>query len=242
MKHTNKFILFLAIDLIIILITAIVFGADIINVLSSNGLWIMPLPFVLFGVLIGYLISLALKKDKEDKAFFWGQLLSCILLFVFSIVRGYDGWKYRNYQSNIESNWDVMRYNVSDNEQYVRTAFRKLESNFPNHNEFSLQSFHVEKQDTIINSIQDTLYAVYFTCFLNRSKNKERLSKLTVFQNKADLNFIHELADTNKEYQTLRTAFRKEHKTQIEEAERIINQMQKKGDQPVIDSLTQISR
>src|SRR5215213_2162243 len=163
MKHSNKFIFFLVIDLIVVFIMPILFGAGILNVLSSNGLWIMPLIVVLLGVLIGYFISLALKKDKEGRAYLWGQVLSCLLLLVFASAKGYERWKYRNYESNIEDNHDVMQYQVNDNEPYIRIAFNKFEATFSNPNEFELNSFHVYKQDTLLKSVQDTLYTIYFT-------------------------------------------------------------------------------
>lgn len=200
----------------------------------------MPLLVVLLGVLIGYFISLVTKKDKENSAFLWGQILSCILLLVFATVRAYDDWKYRNYESNIESNRDVMQYEVNENEPYIRAAFNKLETSFSNPNELRLHSFHVHKQDTVINSVKDTVYTIYFTYFLNGSRNQERLSKFTVLQNKAELHFIHQLADTTKEYQESKNAFREENKDHIEEAEKLMKQMQEKGDQSVIDSLTKI--
>lgn len=200
----------------------------------------MPLLVVLLGVLIGYFISLVTKKDREDTAFLWGQIISCILLLMFATVRGYDDWKYRNYESNIESNRDVMQYEVNDDEHYIRTAFNKLETSFSNPNEFRLHSYHVHKQDTVINSVQDTVYTIYFTYYLNGSSTQERLSKFTILQNKPELHFIHQLADTTKEYQESKNTFREENKEHIQEAEKLMKQMQEKGDQNVIDSLTKI--
>lgn len=218
----------------------VLFGAGVVDVLSSNGLWIIPLIIVLLGVLVGYFISLVVTRHKEDNAYLSGQIVSCLLLFVFATAEGYGDWKYRKYESNVEENHDVMQYQVNDDEPYVRTAFSKLEASFSNPNEFNLQSFHVRKQDTVINSVRDTLYTIYFTYFLNTNDKQERLSRFNVFQNKADLSYIHLLADTTKEYQDLMKTFREENKEHIEDGERMMRQMEEKGERAVIDSLTKL--
>jgi DNA polymerase III alpha subunit (gram-positive type) len=239
MQHINKFLLFLGINLVITLIIPILFGSSIVDTLTSNGLWVLPLLIVLLGVLLGYIISFFMKKEKEVKAYLWGQVPSAILLLAFITNSSYNSWKYQNYERNKEANHHVMEYNVTENEPYIRSAFHTLEASFSNPNDFKLQSFHVNKQDTIYNTVQDTLYTIYFTYYLTENE-EERLAKLTVLQNKINLHYAHSLAKNNREYQRTRDAFYEENKEAIEDAEKLMKQMQEKGDQVVIDSLTKV--
>lgn len=238
MKQTNKFILFIVINLIITFLVPVLFGVGIISVLTSNGLWILPLLVVLFGVLVGYLISLFIKKDRESSAYLWGQIPPSLLLLVLMTNGNYNSWKYRTNEMNMDANRDVMQYQVNDDEPHIRIAFNKLEASFPSPNDFILQSFSVRTKDTIINAVQDTLYTVYFTYYLNKSKDVERLAKLTVHRDTAELYFIHRLAERNEGYQKARQTLREENKEAIEVGEKIMRQMQEQGDQAVIDALT----
>lgn len=236
MRHINKFILSLLINLIVIFSIPVLFGANIINLLYSNGPWILPLLVVLSGVFFGWVISLLFGKDKNEFSYLSGQIISCIGLLIILTIVSYKHQDYQNNFSNIESNNDVMKYFVSETEPYVKIAFKKLESSFSNPNDFSLNSFHVRKTDTSTNNIVDTVYTVYFTYSRNEKKG-EWLSKLNVFQSNAELQYINLPAHENKEYQAVKQSFTTENKQQIEEAEKVINQMHKKGDQFVIDSI-----
>lgn len=239
MKHTNKYILFLLINLVVVFLPIIMYGASLNGALTSNGLWIMPLLGVLVGVLLGFLFSLPFSKDWEDKAYLWGQILSCLLLLLLSARLGQD-WESRNNNKNMEHNRDIMLYQVDDHEHYIRTAFQKLEKSFPHPNDFSLESFHINKKDTMVENTRDTVYTIYFTYFVNKSNERERLSKFTVFQNKTQVQFLHYLAQSNVEYQQLKRAFREENKESIKEAERLMDQMERLGSQAVIDSLEKV--
>jgi hypothetical protein len=125
-------------------------------------------------------------KRKHVIFLITGLSLAC---GIFS-VRMYNKWYYKKYQANIEENHDVMKYFVDDSVAFVRTAFTHLESQFPSPNDFNLNSYSIRNRDTIVNGIIDTVYSVYFTYFLTNSK-QEKLSKVTLFNNQAQLDFFN---------------------------------------------------
>ncbi len=122
-------------------------------------------------------------------------------LFAF---RTYSRWHYKNYEVNVEKNHDVMKYFVNDNEEYVRIAFNRLESEFKNPNTFKLDAFSVRKRDTTFNGNQDNIYNIYFTYFLTDGNENKYFSKVSVFGGRPTLQLYNLDTRENSEYLKLK--------------------------------------
>jgi hypothetical protein len=86
MSQINTCLLFIAINLFIDFLIPILFGAHIIDVLTSNALWIYPLLIVLLGILFGFLIALFTSKSRQQDAYKWGQVLSSAALLIMMVI------------------------------------------------------------------------------------------------------------------------------------------------------------
>lgn len=85
MGQSVKYIVFLGVNIFFILMVYLFHGAQIVDILKSNFIWGFAISFVLLGVLLGYFISLFLKSEKEQKGYFFGQVLSSVILVVLMI-------------------------------------------------------------------------------------------------------------------------------------------------------------
>ena len=108
--------------------------------------------------------------NKRNKIFLITHSVSLLCFISLAIVIQYKDYNFKRNYANIEANHDVMKYFVNDDEEYIKIAFNKLESEFKNPNDFNLDAFSVRKRDTIINGTQDTVYNIYFTYFLGHSR------------------------------------------------------------------------
>ena len=86
MAQIKMYLLFIAINVVIDFAIPIFFGARIINVLTSNALWIYPLVIILLGLLFGFLIGLFTPKSKQQDAYKWGQIFSSTALLIIILI------------------------------------------------------------------------------------------------------------------------------------------------------------
>ena len=72
--------------------------------------------------------------------------------------------KHKENFGNIESNRAVMKDWVYDNEEYIRIAFNRLESEFTNPNDFDLYAFSLEKKTLLSMGLLTLL--IIFTLYI----------------------------------------------------------------------------
>jgi hypothetical protein len=132
-----------------------------LKTITSPGLYILPVIFCIVGYGVGLIIfELNLRqKEKKKKLFAFGYCFGILALLTVTITLSVNTLREINHKKqfgNVESNHDVMKNWVNDNEEYIRIAFNRLEKEFKNPNDFDLDAFSVRKSDTIINGSQDT--------------------------------------------------------------------------------------
>ncbi len=78
--------------------------------------------------------------------------------------------------TNAEKNQDVMKYSVDD--EYVRWAFHKLQSSFPDSNDLLLDQYFVRTRDTVIQEEKKTVYFVFFSYYWKEHPQELYYSKM----------------------------------------------------------------
>jgi len=114
---------------------------------------------------------------------------------------------------------------VYDNEEYIRIAFDRLESEFTNPNDFDLDAFSVRKKDTIVNGLIDTTYNIYFVYFLKPDTTTKYFSKVSVFTNKPELKIFNIDTKKNEEYINIKVANEKQEDEAVREINKIVRQL-----------------
>ena len=114
---------------------------------------------------------------------------------------------------------------VYDNEEYIRIAFNRLESEFTNPNDFDLYAFSVRKKDTIVNGFIDTTYNIYFVYFLKPDTTNKYFSKVSVFTNKPQLKIFNMDTKKNEEYMNIKAEKEKEEDGVVREINKIVRQL-----------------
>jgi hypothetical protein len=78
--------------------------------------------------------------------------------------------------SHADQNQDVMKYSVD--EEYVRWAFHKLQSSFPDSNDLLLDQYFVRTRDTVIQEEKKTVYFVFFSYYWKEHPQELYYSKM----------------------------------------------------------------
>lgn len=168
-------------------------------------------------------------------------LATVILLFVgLFAFRAYNRWHYKRYQANVKKNHDVMKYFVNDNEEYVRLAFNRLESEFKNPNDFRLDAFSVRKRDTTSSGNQDTVYNIYFTYYLINDNSNKYFSKVSVFGGIPILQLYNLDTRTNSEYLKIKTAKEKTERETMQSIKESFQQMPDSTRKKIIDTIKKV--
>ena len=222
MQSLKQFSLFYFVGIIIIVITTLLFGSDLLTVIISPALYILPVIFCVAGFVVGFILfELNLRKaDQKKKIFFFGYCFSTLALLTVIIIIGINGLREAQHKKNfgnVESNHNVMKTWVNDNEGYIRIAFYHLEKEFKNPNDFDLDAFIVRKRDTIINGIQDTIYNVYFVYFLNTDSKNKYFSKVSVLSSQPEIKVFNADIRTNEEYQKIKAENQQQEKEALKD-------------------------
>jgi hypothetical protein len=190
-------------------------------------LWILPAIFSVLGLLIGLGFYRLFQRpsNKKNIVFLFSHGLTLISMIVIAIVIQYKDLQYRNNYANIESNHDVMKYFVNDNEEYIRIAFNRLKSEFKSPNDFDLDAFSVRKQNTIANGIQDTIYNIYFTYFLGNDKTNKYFSKVSVLSGTPTLSLYNLDTKSNAEYSVIKSEKDNSERKAVESIKEAFRQM-----------------
>ena len=135
-------------------------------------------------------------------------------------------------------NRGVMRNFVYDNEEYIRIAFNRLENEFRNPNDFNIDAFSVRKRDTLLNnSIQDTLYTIYFAYFLKDNKKDKYFSKVTVLEGKTTLHQHNENVYSSSEYLQIMTERKANERDAIQSIKETFQNMPESTRKMIYDTL-----
>lgn len=225
--------------LIILVIITIIFRGNLLKGILSLYFWIVPAIFIFLGWLIGVIIyELKLRPiEKKNRIFF---ITHSIGLVLFSAVLGmmmYDAY-HDNSNKNMRHNRGVMRNFVYDNEEYIRIAFNRLENEFQNPNDFNIDAFSVRKRDTLLNnSIQDTLYTIYFAYFLKDNKKDKYFSKVTVLEGKTTLHQHNENVYSSSEYLQIMTERKANERDAIQSIKETFQNMPESTRKMIYDTL-----
>jgi hypothetical protein len=114
---------------------------------------------------------------------------------------------------------------VNNNEEYVRIAFNRLESEFTNPNDFDLDAFSVRKKDTIVNGHIDTTYNIYFVYFLKPDTTNKYFSKVSVFTGKPELKIFNIDTKKNEEYINIKAEKEKQENELVQDLNKVFKQL-----------------
>lgn len=107
------------------------------------------------------------------------RLLKIILFLLTPLLIAFGVLLYINRDrppSHAAQNQDVMKYSVD--EEYVRWAFQKLESSFPDSNDILLDQYFIRTRDTLINEEKKTDYYVFFSYYWKEHPQELYYSKM----------------------------------------------------------------
>jgi len=230
MTAFKQFLKFYFLGLIIIAIVSLLFGSNFFYVIAHPGFWILPAIFCFLGFLIGVLIyELNLRRpEKKKKIFSICYSLGILALLIVIIFQGFNSLKrmrHKENSGNVESNHDVMKNWVNDNEEYIRIAFSRLESEFKNPNDFELDAFSVRKKNTIVNGLIDTTYNIYFVYFLKPDTTIKYFSKVSVFTGNPELKIFNIDTKKNEEYINIKAEKEKQENEAVREINKIVKQL-----------------
>jgi hypothetical protein len=202
-KHA---IIFFVIGFVLSFILLFIFDAQVNFVLRIRVTFLLSAFNSAVCLAIGagaFWISKAM-KGKRNAAFIivFCLALFCVIALSHRVIQEED---HKKRFANIESNHDVMKYFVNDNEDYIRIGFNRLESEFKNPNDFNLDAFSVRKVDTIINGIQDTVYNIYFDYFLGSDKTTKYFSKVSVLDRIPSLSLYNLNTESSEEYSVIKS-------------------------------------
>ena len=153
------------------------------------------------------------------------------------VLTACGGLHKKNDQVNVEKNHDVMKYFVNDDEEYVRLAFNRLESEFQNPNDFKLDACSVRKRDTAYGGNQDTIFIVYFTYYLSGGNGNKYFSKVSVFGGTPTLQLYNIDSKSNPEYLKIKTEKEKAERETMELIKESFQQMPDSTRRAIIDTI-----
>ena len=235
MSSFKQFLQFYLIGLLLSLIILLILGSKFFYILINPAFYTLPAVFNLVGFVIGFILyELNLRRpEKKKKIFSISYSIGVLALLVVISILMLDNLKrikHKENFGNVESNHDVMKNWVYDNEEYIRIAFNRLESEFTNPNDFDLDAFSVRKKDTIVNGLFDTTYNIYFVYFLKPDTTNKYFSKISVFTGKPELKLYNIDTKKNEEYLKIKAEKEKEEDEAVREFNKVFKQLKELKD------------
>ena len=230
MSSFKQFLQFYFIGLLLSLITLLILGAKLFAILINPAFYILPAVFNLFGFVIGFILyELNLRRpEKKKKIFSISYSIGVVALLVvlsFLIRDNLRRIEHKEDFGNVESNHDVMKNWVYDNEEYIRIAFYRLEKEFKNPNDFDLDAFSVRKKDTIVNGHTDTTYNIYFVYFLKADTTNKYFSKVSVFTGTPELKILNIDTKKNEEYMNIKAEKEDQENELVQDLNKVFKQL-----------------
>ena len=230
MSSFKHFLLFYFIGLLLSLITLLIFGANFFAILINPAFYILPAVFSLVGFAIVFILyELNLRRPEKKKKIFSISysigVVSLLVVLSFLIQDNLKRIRHKKNFGNVESNHDVMKNWVYDNEEYIRIAFYRLEKEFKNPNDFDLDAFSVRKKDTIVNGQIDTTYNIYFVYFLKADTTNKFFSKVSVFTGKPELRIFNIDTKKNEEYMNIKAEKEEQENELVQDLNKVFKQL-----------------
>ena len=230
MSSFKHFLLFYFIGLLLSLITLLILGANFFAILINPAFYILPAVFNLFGFVIGFILyELNLRRPEKKKKIFSISysigVVSLLVVLSFLIRDNLKRIRHKENFGNVESNHDVMKNWVYDNEEYIRIAFYRLEKEFKNPNDFELDAFSVRKKDTIVNGQIDTTYNIYFVYFLKADTTNKYFSKVSVFTGTPELKILNIDTKKNEEYMNIKAEKEEQENELVQDLNKVFKQL-----------------
>jgi hypothetical protein len=192
MTVAKRFILFLALYLLIAFLFNQLQDVNFLRKLGQITSWQVIMIFILLGELFGYLaynaanyVQIKQRNFSRNRFMVGGNIFSLSLFLLIGILNTVSHYKesaHKKKFGNVEYNRGVMNSWVNPDESYIKIAFSKLESQFPDSNVLELNSFSVHKTDTLAGNLNDTIYTVWFTYLLENKQQDTFFSKINVFR------------------------------------------------------------
>ena len=230
MSSFKHFLLFYFIGLLLSLITLLILRANFFAILINPAFYILPAVFSLVGFAIGFILyELNLRRPEKKKKIFSISysigVVSLLVVLSFLIQDNLKRIRHKKNFGNVESNHEVMKNWVYDNEEYIRIAFYRLEKEFKNPNDFELDAFSVRKKDTIVNGQIDTTYNIYFVYFLKADTTNKYFSKVSVFTGKPELKIFNIDTKKNEEYMNIKAEKEEQENELVQDLNKVFKQL-----------------
>src|SRR5258705_1537567 len=230
MSSFKQFLQFYFIGILVVFIPSLLFGANFLKIITSPGFYILPVIFCIAGYVVGLIIvELNLRPPgKKKKLFTFGYcfgLLALLAVTIMIVAQSLKEVEHKKQFGNVESNHEVMKNWINDNEKYIRIAFNRLEKEFKNPNDFDLDAFSVRKKDTIINGLSDTTYNIYFVYFLKPDTTNKYFSKVSVLANKPELEIYNIDTKKSEEYSKIKAEKEKQENELVREINKVVKQL-----------------
>jgi hypothetical protein len=191
--HRKRILYFFLIAVGITVITVLINGAGIRAIprmFIEPWYWVIMACISLLGFglgWIGYELNLRSPKNK-NRIFIIGHCIGILLLIAFIISTIIPDDIDRS-EDNSRSNYDMIFNRPDLKNKFLEAAFRRLQAEFTDRNDFRLTSYSISPQDSLNSTPVDTFYRVYFTYSLkgDDNANEKWLSKIEVFDDSTNL-------------------------------------------------------
>jgi hypothetical protein len=186
----RRIIIFYFSSILSYLIIGKLFGAQIFSMLKSSGIWIDPICIIVAAQVIGFLITLALKKPHlKQKVFNISYLVAFVVFFTLLFCFDYSSRRHQKDFGNIEENRDYFKYFGGRYGAKEKIAFDSLSKLLVDPNSFLLTGGSTKLKDTMVDGYNDT---VYFSTLRYQKQNQTTTfkSEFAVFRKSAQLIFF----------------------------------------------------
>jgi hypothetical protein len=179
---------------VLALLPAFVLWRFIVGQISGWGSLLFAFFFVIvawgIGIFLGVGLAVVVKRPSaEPYLYLTSQFAVILTIIVFAVKTIYTDRKHKHDLENVKDNHSFVNFEKSSYSayslDYVRTAFRKLESKFDDPNSFHLEKYSCWWKDTVINSAPDTIYSIHF---MYLKQNRVLFAKVTVLGDSAVIN------------------------------------------------------
>ena len=214
------------------------------SIIDNDLFMLLLIPCVLpvwgVGIFIGVIIcAIIQKKHAEPWFYITGQVIAfgSVLIFLYQM---YLTETHQLRFRNIEHNHSLVGLNRDPsipfiNQENIKTAFIKLESEFDDPNSFYLTNFFTTQRDTLLSTYSETVHTVYFA--YNTNENKRLFSKVSVLENKAIIEIFNGDALHHGEFKLLKAKHEQRSIEQTNEFIKVLKELPDSTKQQIRESL-----
>jgi hypothetical protein len=165
---------------------------------KTSNFWFAPLALIIFGLVIGLLLSMLIKPKEKIKFLFYSALTGCLLFCIIIVSFRFDDWYHSRYLANIEFNEEFINSNSSYPVQ-EKQAFKMLTDKYEKPNNLILTSKSISKYDSIVNKVNIKAYDIEFV-YLKKNVKGHFKSKCTIIGNKGNFQYFDRLLNDSEEH------------------------------------------